>query len=34
MEILKRVTPSFPSRLQECTKRHSGHLHDISFKQQ
>jgi hypothetical protein len=34
MEILKRVTPSFPSRLQECTKQHSGHLHDISFKQQ
>jgi hypothetical protein len=34
MEILKSVTPSLPRWLQECTERHSCHLHDVSFKQQ
>jgi len=34
MEILQQVTPSSPSWLQECTERHGGHLHDVSFKQQ
>jgi hypothetical protein len=32
-DILKRVMPSFPSRLQECTEKHGGHLHGVFFKQ-
>jgi hypothetical protein len=31
-EMLQRVMRSFPSRLQQCTEQHGGHLQSVVFK--
>jgi len=31
--MLHRVMTAFPSRLQQCTEQHGGHLQSVVFKQ-